>query len=329
MKHLAILEHGKFLGVTGARLTVSAEGRTVREIPLSRLRTIFVGKTGVGFSGALALECAGRGIRVFFTDFRGRIAAALVDQHQHAVVEIRRAQFKAADTPVTMETARAMAYGKLRNQRALLLYFSKGAEPEAGERLKAGAARLEAVAESLMAIPASADFRDAAMGCEGAGASAYFEALRESGLLPPSFTARIGRGALEPVNAALNYGYAILQSYVWNAVINAGMEPYEGVLHARRPGKPSLVLDLMEEFRAWVVDRQVIRLRPQLGREKEGGLSLATRRLLTERIQESMAARHPWRNRRLHLESIVQRQAWRLAAAFCGEKPYKAYLFKW
>jgi CRISPR-associated protein Cas1 len=60
------------------------------------------------------------------------------------------------------------------------------------------------------------------------------------------------------VNSALNYGYGILYTQVWGALMNAGLEPFAGFLHVDRPGKPSLVLDVIEEFRQPIVDRAVI-----------------------------------------------------------------------
>lgn len=73
-----------------------------------------------------------------------------------------------------------------------------------------------------------------------------------------SFEGREHRGATDQVNAALNYGYGILYAQVWGAIMNAGLEPFAGFLHVDRPGKPSLVLDLIEEFRQPLVDRPVI-----------------------------------------------------------------------
>ena len=95
----------------------------------------------------------------------------------------------------------------------------------------------------------------------------YWRTLRTSGLLPSSFQKREGRGSLEVTNAALNYGYSILEKFCWSALENAGLELYAGLLHVDRPGKPSLVLDFMEEYRAWVVDRNIIKLRARLGKE--------------------------------------------------------------
>ena len=88
-----------------------------------------------------------------------------------------------------------------------------------------------------------------------------------------------GRGSQEINNAMLNLGYAVLSSYILNAIINAGLEPYLGIMHGQRPGKMALVLDMMEEYRAWVVDRAVIKLRAQ----SEGKKFLDTTHNLTMR----------------------------------------------
>jgi len=69
---------------------------------------------------------------------------------------------------------------------------------------------------------------------------------------------REGRGAHDPLNAAFNYGYGVLYGQVERALVLAGLDPYAGFIHVDRPGKPSLTLDLIEEFRAPVVDRTIL-----------------------------------------------------------------------
>ena len=89
----------------------------------------------------------------------------------------------------------------------------------------------------------------------------YWACVRE--ILPAEleFTGRITRGATDPFNAMLNFGYqVVLFPEVWKAVSYAGLDFYAGYLHADRSGKPSLVLDLMEEFRQQLVDRTLIGL---------------------------------------------------------------------
>jgi CRISPR-associated protein Cas1 len=103
--------------------------------------------------------------------------------------------------------------------------------------------------------------RQQVMNLEAEGARYYWDSIRQ--ILPSelSFTGRITRGARDSFNAMLNFGYqTILFPEVWKAVSYAGLDFYAGYLHADRPGKPSLVLDLMEEFRQQLVDRTLVGL---------------------------------------------------------------------
>ncbi|MER3513307.1 MAG: CRISPR-associated endonuclease Cas1, partial [Chloroflexota bacterium] len=80
-----------------------------------------------------------------------------------------------------------------------------------------------------------------------------------------------------------NYGYGILYGQVERALVLAGLDPYAGFIHVDRPGKPSLVLDLIEEFRQAVVDRTVLGLVNKgvaLEQDEEGRLTEGTRRML-------------------------------------------------
>jgi CRISPR-associated protein Cas1 len=84
------------------------------------------------------------------------------------------------------------------------------------------------------------------LGKRGRSCKYLFDAIGCELLDDLNFSNRIGRGADDIVNSALNYGYAILTSFAWQSVINAGLEPFAGVLHTNRPGKPSLVLDIIK-----------------------------------------------------------------------------------
>jgi CRISPR-associated protein Cas1 len=145
------------------------------------------------------------------------------------------------------------------------------------------------------------------------------------------FFGREHRGAVDAVNSLLNYGYGILYSQVWGAVLNAGLEPFAGFLHVDRPGKPSLVLDLVEEFRQPVVDRAVI-AHLNLGEEiklSQGMLETETRKLLVGRILDRLQSTEVYQGRRYQVRSIIQMQARRLASALRGDATYKAFAFKW
>lgn len=135
-----------------------------------------------------------------------------------------------------------------------------------------GVVGLEAACRDIRCI--MADLPDAAsieeiMGMEGAASNVYFACV--AGLLPPevSFPCRSRRPPRDMANAALSYAYSLLLGECTAALFAAGLEPSLGVLHASTDKRPSLSLDLMEEFRPLLVDRMVFgllrsrRLRPE------------------------------------------------------------------
>lgn len=328
MRHLAITEYGQFVGVTSERVVVRGNDQILLETPLSRLRSIAIAKDGVSFSSNLVLACAQRGIRLFFMDWRGLGVAAITGQHRHAIANLRKKQFEYIDSPESRTTAAGMIYGKLRNQRAVLLYFGKY-HKQHSEKIYQAATQIEQLAQRLRETNWTKrdGWREEIMGVEGSAASTYWQTIAILGWLGQGFEKRVGRGAPDLSNQMLNYGYSLLTSYVWAALDNAGFELYAGLLHAERAGKPSLVLDMMEEYRAWIVDRQVIKLRSQITSGAEFTFKL--KRQLSGSIQETMATTHLYRKKRLRIETILQRQAYRLASSVVDNTRYQPMRFKW
>lgn len=330
MRHLTVSEFGTFLGVTGNRLVVRESSGESWETPLSRLRTIRVAKTGISLSSNLILACAARGIRIFFTDWRNVSVVEVGGTHRHAIAKVRKAQFECIDSLRARELAAQILCSKVRNQRAVLLYFNKYQQKKnssSDSALQAAAEELRALSSQLLEV-SSGNWREKLMGLEGMAARTYWQSLVDSGLLPESFASREGRGSSEITNAALNYGYAILQSYVHSALDNAGLEVYAGILHTFRPGKPSLVLDLMEEYRAWVVDRNVIVLRSQLEKSAKG-LTPDLKKAVVDAIDHTMAGKISWKGKDFRVENVLQRQVYRLVGAITEDKSYRGIRFKW
>lgn len=325
--HLTITEYGQFIGIRSECLTVK-DGAVVKEYPLNRLKSIQIAKRGVSFSSDVIIACANRGIKFFLSDFKNEIVACLVGTHQHAVVRVREKQFAFIRSPETATLASIVIEGKIRNQRATLLYFKKYHQDKA--------LIIEKTAEQLKSIARQIKNRkwqnydrwqDILLGLEGQAATLYWQCLVESNLMPDNFKGRVGRQAQDVGNKGLNYGYAILASYVWNALINAGLEPYAGFFHVQRPGKPSLVLDMMEEYRAWVVDRNIIKHRGMLREENE--LVPAIKKKIITDIHKTFSTKYFYHQRKMRLESILQRQIYHLAGFFSDDKKYKSYRFRW
>jgi len=109
----------------------------------------------------------------------------------------------------------------------------------------------------------SAASRDELLGLEGATAAKYFSRFAE--LLRPrdfeaviDFEGRNRRPPTDPVNALLSFGYAVLAKECTVALLAEGLDPWWGIYHQPRHGRPALALDLMEEFRPLIVDSSVI-----------------------------------------------------------------------
>ena len=333
MRHISVLNFGDCLGVSGSRLTIRSRDGELFETSLNRLRSIRIAKNGVSISSNLIQACAVRGIRLYFVDWQGKAIAAVSGAHQHAVVAIRKAQLHTIDSPKAQEIVRDILVSKITNQRAVLLYFRKylaHTDPSSAEILTTAADRMRSQIELLKTrkIVEGHNWRVIFDGHEGQCAAVYWNALKDSHLLPTSFCSREGRGSLEITNAALNYGYTILQSYVWSVLDNAGFELYPGLLHADRPGKPALVLDFMEEYRAWGVDRNIIKMRQRLDGKKELDKELKSK--IIAAIDGTVATAFPYRQKKVRLENIMQRQAYRLAACMIDvHKTYRGMKFRW
>jgi CRISPR-associated protein Cas1 len=175
--------------------------------------------------------------------------------------------------------------------------------------------------------------RAALMGAEGRAAARYWQAV--AAIIPGElgWPGRQTQGARDPFNSALNYGYGVLRSQVRVALLLAGLEPNAGFLHADRPGKPSLTLDLIEEFRQAVVDRTLIGQVNRgfaIERDDEGRLDGQTRKRIAEKVIERMESTEPYEGKRQPLRHILQCQARHIATFVRGERPeYTPFVMGW
>jgi CRISPR-associated protein Cas1 len=330
IEDLLVAERGAYIGLHGQRLRVEVKAAKPQDAPLLHLQSVQVLTRSASISAAALAACCEAGVPVHFVDaFEGNYATVFSSKLT-TVVTTRRCQLEAAYTPIGLGVARRLAQGKLYSQAQNLRYIARRQAEAAAHELKQVALDLQAYADELAGLAATTvdDLRQALMGYEGHGARRYWAAL---GLLVPSeyaWAARETRGATDPVNVLLNYGYGILYGEVQKSLLLAGLEPYAGLIHTDRPGKPSLTCDLIEEFRAPVVDRTVIGLvnrQYQVGWNEQGRLDEATRKGFAEHILNRLKAQGSYEGKRYSLRAIIQLQARRLAAAFRGEREYEAY----
>lgn len=303
----------------------------ILEYPMSKIKTITVAKKGVSLSSNLILECAARGIKFFFLDFKGIQVASVSPLNGHAVSNVRKEQFKFLESEKNRDLSRSFIMGKIHNQRAVLKYFEKYLSKTERDTsfIEKTCGTLERLYYELKNVDLTGrkDWRSTIFGIEGEASHLYWQTLVEGALVPSDFNFRKGRYAANLSNQVLNFGYSILSTMVWHCLVNSGLEIYAGSLHTFRPGKPSLVLDVMEEYRAWVVDRILIKHRSFF--EKKRDLDPDCKHLIIKEVHETFAKKYPYHGKKLRLENILQRQVYRLSALFQGEKKFKPYLFRW
>lgn len=271
MRTLVVTEPGIAVHIEGERLLLLRGVSLMQEVRLQEIRDVVL-FGGVEVTSAAIAAFARRGIDVTFVTSHGEFRARLVARGSKNVA-LRLAQYRRTLEPdFALGVARAIVVGKVRHQRALLLRAQRRLHDEAlGETL----GRMRLLAERAAREGAMEQVR----GLEGQAAALYFgefaKMLIDQRL---EFRGRSRRPPRDPVNACLSFGYTVLENIVETELLRVGLDPMLGFFHEVHFGRPSLALDLMEEFRP-LVDGLVIRLvnRRQLGPadfERRSGKSL-------------------------------------------------------
>jgi CRISPR-associated protein Cas1 len=298
---VVVKDHGVFLGYSRGALVIRRGGQA-QKVPLHAVDRIWILTGGVSISSRLVRALSRNLIDVVFFDGRGNPAARIFTPEANGTVSHRRAQYEAYLNGRGLELAKLVVSGKIANQASAL------------RRL--GAWRREAYRELSEAASEIAPLAARALQCgdpqcvtgvEGAAAAAYWGAISSALGVPGRDPA-----AQDPLNLALNYGYGVLKYAVWRQVVIHGLDPYAGYLHADRSGRPSLVLDLMEEFRPHV-DLLALRLKPSQDWLDGGVLKREARALIVQRWAE------------LRLEPTIARQVAAAIAHLEGRGAYSPH----
>lgn len=340
IKHLIIDQFGTHVGKHSGRLQVTRikTNEKVQEAPLMHLEAVLIASRGVSISADAVEACAERGIPIYFLTRTGTPYAAVYSSQLTGTIATRRAQLEAYEDTRGVQVALAVARGKLQNQANLLRYMAKYRKESAPTVYAAIQEHVRAILDIHSALEhvrgANVDeVREMILGLEGQAAQFYWEGVRLLLDERLQWPGRRTRGASDPFNQALNYGYGVLYGQVERALILAGLDPYAGFLHADRPGKPSLVLDLIEEFRQQAVDRPLIGMVNKgvaLAQESDGHLSLETRRHIAERVLHRLESKVRYERKRVTLLSVIQSQARHLATFLRGErKTYEPFVGEW
>ena len=248
-----------YLRLDNDTLRVEVNRETRLRVPLHHLSAV-VCFGHINLSAPLMHLLADRGIALVLLDDNGRFKARLEGAVSGNVL-LRQAQFqRVADPAFTLDMARASVAGKLKNTRQVL---QRGArEAKAEDEANALARLADNLAASLRALPGENSL-DGVRGIEGEAARRYFSGLnllvRADQRTAFAMDGRTRRPPRDRLNALLSFLYAMWMNDCRSALEAAGLDPQVGFLHALRPGRASLALDLMEEFRPWA-DRLALTL---------------------------------------------------------------------
>lgn len=252
MATLYLTEQGAVLRKTGERLIVEKEDQELLDIECFKVDTIFVfGNVHVTTPALTTL--LDHGIELAFLTMTGRLKGQLTPPKAKNVL-LRVAQYqKLQEMAFALELARSFVRGKVQNALALLTrqhrnYPERGFEPYRQELTR------------LLPRLATAPTLETLRGLEGTAARTYFQGFGLACRTELAFPGRRRRPPTDPINALLSFGYTLINAELTSLLDAMGYDPYIGFFHQLDYGRPSLALDLLEEFRVPAVDRLVLNL---------------------------------------------------------------------
>ena len=326
---------GSYIGATYKGITVKLQGKIINK-PSPALKHITVVGKGISLSSNAITYCMNHTIPIDFFDGRGKQYGTVLNP----VFLDGTLWNKQVELPLEqkIKLATQIIIGKLKNQLNLIKYYHKYHKDILGGKLSEKYVEVLLKIDKLIEKAKNYSQRNEKytaelMAIESQAAIAYWSYIRvltaDDGI---DFIRREHQGATDLLNSLLNYGYAILYARVWKNILAAKLNPSIGVLHAKQDGKPTLVFDVVELFRAQMVDRVVISLIQKKVSLKmhDGLLNESSKRVLIRYILERLNRYEKYRGEEITFSQIILRQAQEIALFISGDNLiFKPYVAKW
>lgn len=335
---LFVSTQGAWLSLEGENIVVHLDKENSKQFPVHLFESI-VCFGRINATPPLMGFCAKKGVHISFFSEHGRFLAR-VDGPVRGNVLLRRRQYRLADDEKAIsEIARNILLGKIANSRAVLMRAARDNDGDGNAVITSAVKYLGGTAQDLeKPLPL-----DILRGKEGDAARCYFDVFDSLILAQKEhfrFTDRNRRPPMDNVNALLSFVYTLLTHDVMSALEGVGLDPAVGYLHRERPGRPSLALDIMEEFRSWLADRLVLSLinlrqiRPEGFTQSESGavtMDDVTRKTVIAawqaRKQDELT--HPYTGEKMAIGLLPHVQARLLARHIRGElESYPPFVWK-
>ena len=328
-----------YLGLDGETIFVYDEEKVVGKIPLHNLEGI-VSFGYRGTSPALMGACADRNISLCYLTPQGKFLARVTGKTRGNVILRDRQYTSSKDEKRSLEISKNCISGKVYNARWVLERAIRDHAMQIDkERVKVASLQLKTFLQYIQ----NAESKEQLRGYEGEAASIYFSVFNELILQQKkdfSFHGRSKRPPMDNVNAMLSFVYTLLTNQITSALEVVGLDPCVGYLHTERPGRASLALDLIEEFRAVYADRFVLSLinkkiiNKKNFTKKENGAVLmdddSRKKLLMEwQNKKKEVITHPFLKEKVEWGMVPYVQAMLLARYLRGDLDgYPAFLWK-
>ncbi len=336
---LYVMSQGSYLKKEGEAIAVKAGGEVKLRIPIISIGSIVCFGDAL-ISPSLMGHCAKCGVSISYLSAYGRFLARVVGPTTGNVL-LRREQYRISEDPKRSAlVARSIVAAKIANCRSVITRALRdhGDQMDADHVARA-AEDLKWRTQAVLEV----DNLDGLRGIEGDSARIYFDVFNELIVAQKadfSFRDRNRRPPLDRVNALLSFVYTMLYHDLRSALETTGLDPAVGFLHRDRPGRMSLALDLMEEFRPFIAERLVLSLinlkqidQRDLTVSESGAvlLSDAGRKTVVsayqKRKQDSIV--HPFTGEEMHVGIVLQTQALLLARHIRGDVDgYPAFIWK-
>lgn len=328
MSVLYLTEQGAVLRKKSKTLVVDKAGKVLLEVPEFKVeRVLIFGNIQITTQAvAFLLE---NGIETSFFTMNGKLKGKLTPLESKNVY-LRLYQYKRyQQEEFKLNLAQGIIEGKIKNQIVLLQRYQRN-HPEADftqcvDRLQ------EAIKTLLVKKKVST-----VLGVEGAATAVYFEAFGRMFRKELKFDGRSRRPPKDPVNALLSFGYTLISNEILSLLSGMGFDPYIGYLHAIDYGRPSLALDLVEEFRHTIVDRLVLStFNKEIFdvddfEEKDGGIYLNdnSRKTFFLHYERSLQQQFQYEGAEVTFRRLFKNQAQKLSQVILKNEQYTPFLLK-
>ncbi|HOC02806.1 MAG TPA: CRISPR-associated endonuclease Cas1 [Candidatus Ratteibacteria bacterium] len=324
MATIYLIEQGAKLIKEQKKIVIEKEGQVLLEIPDFKVERVFIfGNIQITTQAMKFLLESG--IETSFFNIWGRLIGKL-SPIESKNVYLRIQQYEKHKNPeFVLSYAKIFVEGKIKNMKVVLQKYSHN-HPEID--FSQSIAELDGCSGELMRKVQVSSI----LGVEGRASAIYFECFSKMLRKGFMFEGRIKRPPPDPVNSLLSLGYSLITNEMLSTVSGIGFDPYIGFLHTLEYGRPSLPLDLIEEFRQSIVDRLTLEIinkeiiNQDDFEEKEAGVYLkdAPRKKYFEQYEKRMQTEitSPETNQRQTYRKLMFIQAQKLAKSLLENQPY-------